>query len=511
MRNDNHLVIPNLIRNLWVGAFVVVTLLAVLFALADFAQADNPETVDVVVAIEPALKLEIVNCDPIQEDKTNLEIPDVAPSAGFSSTCQTLSISTNRPGYELLARVSSSNPNYSSGSPTNALLYTDATSKNPIPAIPMTAAAVTAPAALTPNNWGFAITSPNSTLAAASPLNGFDNSTDYASTPATSKYANLPTTDTQIYQTNQTVTPLDEFDFYYAVAINTSQAAGTYANRITYSVVGADIPEPVYAACVNGPAFKGDIGDILNAGTTTDGWSIGDTGIATDARGDGQQYCIGKLADGNVWMLNNLKLGSLDTTIDLTPADTNIASNWTLPRIDNTISSLDYDTPRLYAYVDGQSGFSLSIPNSEETDINSPNFTGYYYNWCAATAGQVTTCVSAATMPNDATQDICPANWRIPTGDSSGEFAALSTAMATANDNSAYQNFRFDGPFRGVLAGNRNGSNWTGQGIGGIVWSASHHPDGSPVAFGPFFFSDSIDLGDFWDRYNNLSVRCLLN
>jgi uncharacterized protein (TIGR02145 family) len=295
--------------------------------------------------------------------------------------------------------------------------------------------------------------------------------------------------------------------------------AGTYKTTITYTAIGEEVLEPPEIACVTGKHFKGAIGDIIDAAITTQAWDIGDTGIATDDRGDGQEYCIGKLADNNIWMLNNLKLGSLDNTIELTPADTNITADWTLPQIDNTITSYDYEAPRLYAMVDGQSNFSLSTPNSTETDITSQNFAGYYYNWCAATAGLAsTTCKPSNEEPPDATQDICPANWRMPTGGSSGEFAILNGSMynntpspADASTDPIHAaNFQFNGPFRGDLAGFRNGSYWGDQGYYGSVWSTSHYPGSSYNAFELYFGSDNVRPNDFWNRYGGLSVRCLL-
>ena len=53
----------------------------------------------------------------------------------------------------------------------------------------------------------------------------------------------------------------------------------------------------------------------------------------TDTRADNQTYQVAKLADNNCWMLNNLKLGSNSGTTLLTPQDTDITSNFTLPQL----------------------------------------------------------------------------------------------------------------------------------------------------------------------------------
>lgn len=128
-----------------------------------------------------------------------------------------------------------------------------------------------------------------------------------------------------------------------------------------------------------------------------------------DPRGAGQNYQVAKLADGNCWMLNNLKLGSTTGTMTLTPSDTNIASNLTLPQVTNasfteepdeeTINHL-FDDPIVYGPVPGDTG------------TGSTNY-GYLYNWSAATAGESRT--SHTEEDGDAPYSICPANWRLPT------------------------------------------------------------------------------------------------
>jgi uncharacterized protein (TIGR02145 family) len=246
----------------------------------------------------------------------------------------------------------------------------------------------------------------------------------------------------------------------------------------------------------------------------------------TDIR-DGQVYLVGKLADGNCWMLNNLKLGSLVNDITLTPADTNVTTDWVLPRIDNTNVNPYYDAPRLYAFVAGQSNFSTTKPNSEEVNIDSKDFAGYYYNWCAATAGTLsTTCTPQIVMPTDAVQDICPAGWRIPkggnAGDTSNEFDQLSAKMAGYTDNQGQyeddfdyfdptfiENFLFEGPFRGVLAG--SGGSWVNLGLYGYIWSMSYTTYSAQNAFGLSFAESSIiPVWRGGGRGASLSVRCLL-
>jgi hypothetical protein len=77
-------------------------------------------------------------------------------------------------------------------------------------------------------------------------------------------------------------------------------------------------------------------GRIDYAGTLK-GWgqvlilTLADNRGATPA--DYRTYRIAKLADNKCWMLDNLKLGSTTGTTTLTPSDSNITSNFTLPQV----------------------------------------------------------------------------------------------------------------------------------------------------------------------------------
>jgi uncharacterized protein (TIGR02145 family) len=473
-------------------------------AMSSSVQANYTDTAnsDLYLSVGPVVSLSISNCDSSEPSNVNLSI-EPSSIGSFGSTCQNIGVAANTPGYSLSIKTSSTD-----------LLYQNPTSLTPAPIVASTDKLMNNPAVLSNDTWGFAIEK----QAGMDSGIGFDAT--YTIDNENNKYAKLLTTDQTIYQTDkalgETPTPLDTFTAYYGAKLTLATIAGEYRTTITYSAIGADVPEPPEIACVTGRKFKGDVGDIRNVAAKTAAWGVGYTGIATDTRGDGQEYCIGELADGNIWMLNNLKLGSLTSPIVLTPTDTNIASNWTLPQIDNSTTGIEvawYDAPHSYALISDQPVFNVAKPNSEETGINSPNFAGYYYDWCAATAGIVTTtCAPSGNMPPDAIQDICPANWRMPIGGSSGEFATLSTAMTDANNNSAYQNFQFDGPFRGAFAGFRWGpsSSWEYQGDYGYIWSASRSTAANYFAVSLSFRSGVVFPDQGTNRDAGLPVRCLL-
>ena len=224
----------------------------------------------------------------------------------------------------------------------------------------------------------------------------------------------------------------------------------------------------------------------------------------TDSRGGTTRtYQVAKLADGKCWMLNNLKLGSTTGTTTLTPADSNVAANFTLPQLITTGAS-SYDAPQAIGPVPGDTG------------TGATNY-GYLYNWPAATAGASRTSNPAGS--GDAQYSICPANWRLPSGGDTGEFAMLNAKMnnATATTPSAsggtgyYQNWQATGPFKGAFSGWRSGS-FNAQGSYGHLWSRSAHASAAGYAHSAYFGSSYVNP-DYSsnDRYYGFGVRCLLN
>ena len=235
----------------------------------------------------------------------------------------------------------------------------------------------------------------------------------------------------------------------------------------------------------------------------------------TDSRGGTTQtYEVAKLADNRCWMLNNLKLGSTSGTITLTPSDSNVASNFTLPQL-TTTGVNDYDNARAYG----------PLTSAGDTGSSATNY-GYLYNWSAATAGE-----SRTTMPagsGNTPHSICPASWRLPTGGDwdapTNEFSTLNARMAGLSgvtdpgytdsnywDTPFYQNWQTTGPFKGVFSGAWWDGSFLDQGDYGYVWSSSANPDNADNAFFASFYSDEVYPGDNNNRDVGMAVRCLLN
>jgi len=228
----------------------------------------------------------------------------------------------------------------------------------------------------------------------------------------------------------------------------------------------------------------------------------------TDTRGDNQIYQVAKLADGHCWMLENLKLGSTTGTLTLTPSDTNVASNFTLPQL-TTTGTADFDNPGAYGPVTGDTG---------EGETNY----GYLYNWPAVTAGESRT--SHTEADGDAPYSICPANWRLPTvgfsydeetdsSTASGDYSNLDIAFGGtgqyADSGVSIAQWQHNGPFKGVFSGYWYGE-FDYQGGGGGFWSASAHPDDAGLAFLADFNESEVRPADLNIRGAGFSVRCLL-
>lgn len=136
---------------------------------------------------------------------------------------------------------------------------------------------------------------------------------------------------------------------------------------------------------------------------------------------------------------------------------------------------------------------------------------GIYYNYCAATVG--TYCYASdggVDIPDtiiDAAQDICPANWRMPTGGTQGEYAALFDKYnntQNATDASSLQ-YSLSTPLSGAF--NDNTADY--QGLYGDWWSSTNYNTSSMR----LLYASSTTVGPFnyYGRYGGLTIRCLVS
>ena len=203
---------------------------------------------------------------------------------------------------------------------------------------------------------------------------------------------------------------------------------------------------------------------------------------------DNNVYYVARLADGNCWMLDNLRLGST-STIALTSANTNSNGNFTLPA---SISS------GFNSYTAAQINVASKDTVASTKYGSGSGKIGVYYNYCAASAGTI----CSSSNSSNASYDICPKGWRMPTGGSSGEYQALYTAYSS--------NVTI---FRNALSTPHSGYFYYGsaynQGSNGNFWSSTRY-NGSDMYY---LYVDSSRVGstDYSNTRNyGYSVRCLL-
>jgi uncharacterized protein (TIGR02145 family) len=185
----------------------------------------------------------------------------------------------------------------------------------------------------------------------------------------------------------------DTTDLTLHFVIDSTVTSGTKQLKLAYKVADNAATDPVTMQDMTTAYCQ-------NTMTTYDGTNEDAVVTLNDPRGDGQTYRVAKLADGNCWMLDNLKLGSTSGATALTPADSNVGSNFSLPQLATT-GTADPDNPGAYGPVPGDTGAGATSY-------------GYLYNWSAATAGESTT--SHDETAGNAPYSICPANWRLPIG-----------------------------------------------------------------------------------------------
>ena len=190
------------------------------------------------------------------------------------------------------------------------------------------------------------------------------------------------------------------------------------------------------------------------------GSSDGATATLRDRR-DNNTYTIAKI-NGNCWMTQNLRLAGGTT---LTSTYSNVSSSYTIPTTDLTSGD---------SYTDGR------IHNSGSTT------TGYWYNFCAASAG--TNCQTSTAT--NTTYDICPKGWRLPTN---SEFGTISgTSYISAFSPVTVGSYRY-----GSLTNTSNG-NW---------WSSTAR--NSEFQYYLYYNGSSLNTSSSGYKHYGLYVRCI--
>ena len=248
---------------------------------------------------------------------------------------------------------------------------------------------------------------------------------------------------------------------------------------------------------------------------------VGATETLIDSR-DNTTYMAGRLKDGKCWMLDNL---ALDPTNSTTAANMNASNtNATQEAIANLLNGgsttagwsntavADVDTN----FYDG--GYTVPRINNASKDTLVPSYgpastsgqakAGIYYNFCAAsvstycyTSGQG---IDVSDTIIDAPQDICPANWRMPTGGNTGEYSTLAQKYTNIAIETNSLQYNLSTP----LSGYCYGSSAYYQGSSGDWWSSTYSISYDMYSLG--VGSTNVSLYSSNKRNYGLSMRCLM-
>lgn len=214
-------------------------------------------------------------------------------------------------------------------------------------------------------------------------------------------------------------------------------------------------------------------------------------------------------------MQDNLALDLTNSTVlnGMSESNTN-ASNTTLGYLKGTSTGTTSDKYATAKVANWTSSYSYSAPlvnmgykNTVPTDATS-TAGGYkiggYYNYCAASAGSY--CygngTSQGTSSGNATESICPKGWRLPTGNTSGEYQAL---YSNSNYNT-YANYRaaLHLPLSGYFDNGSPGN----QGSNGSFWSSTRSSNNNMYRL--YLDTSGISPALSNGRLYGISVRCVL-
>lgn len=262
--------------------------------------------------------------------------------------------------------------------------------------------------------------------------------------------------------------------------------------------------------------------------------SEGDLIALQDSR-DSNVYTVAKLADGNCWMTENLKLDPSDSNTSITASNTNNPTN-TFIDTDITLSNITDKTGKK-AYTNNyfrtctdtnstngptcmdQISFGLGNLTGTSSNYSSSNQTtrwyayGIMYNWYTATAGNGTYSKSSGVTDGD----ICPAGWHLPYGGSGtgtkggntdGGFYYLGSRLGATSSNATSSNIWRSYPNNFVYSGYYLGTSAYSRGSDGYYWSSTATNNTYGYSLG--FRSSAVFPGtDIDNKYYGQAVRCL--
>ena len=242
---------------------------------------------------------------------------------------------------------------------------------------------------------------------------------------------------------------------------------------------------------------------------------------------------IGRLSDGNCWLLDNLRLDPLDSTVRGRMSSSNTNAS------DTAINSFKYgggtasDQYAMYPVANGASDSKYATPlvntkNKNKTGVSYAGKYGVHYNFCAASAGSY--CYGndnssdddglTGNPTEDATEDICPKGWHLPIGGNTtenGSFSQLGRVMdgngnlQTGNDGKAASRKWRSYPNNFLYSGYQYNSRADGRSHYSVLWSSTAFA--AARAFYMYFGGSIASPGtnaDLGKQYG-YTIRCVAN
>ncbi len=324
---------------------------------------------------------------------------------------------------------------------------------------------------------------------------------------------------------------------YFFTGWNTeSDGSGTsYANTAQYyAKVGTEITNVTLYAIwerIIDMTTVTTSGNIPN--NCTDNTPVRNLRLVYDPR-DNETYWIAELCDGKIWMLDNLRLDltkalpsySGSDKITLTTSNTNASgqaiSCLTTGSYNGVACTGPYATSAVIqstswgttgtAYTQAKINKDYSEDIAPVTYGQGDGKVGIYYNYCAVSAGSYCYAQNAGVdITNswrDIESDICPAGWRLPTGNTNSDdntrITDYGTLYAAYNSDATIVRNTLSTPLSGYFVNNSQNT----LGARGYLWSSTYSDTN-------FMFTLSVYPSDVYPsgtnyRHYGFSVRCVL-
>jgi uncharacterized protein (TIGR02145 family) len=297
-----------------------------------------------------------------------------------------------------------------------------------------------------------------------------------------------------------------------------------------------------YVDSWNGETYDGDGRDVrfliqdMTPEICASATAIDSEAYVLDVR-DQTSYHIVKARDNRCWMQDHLALDPSVSAVAsiLSSSNTNASeeaiynylhgsstaphAGWSTSAVENRNDGfVGRENPYLNTSQKDKTRSDFDDPEDPLTEANDWKF-GAYYNFCAASAG--TYCYNQYTIndrPNtaiDAEYDICPANWRLPTGgpiSSTGNNAGGGEIQKNYDayyDQSGNQYTRWRKALHVAAPGYfySNFMNFRASSV--YIWSSTCHPsDGDRWYLG--YGRSILDAQNtYYGRYDGYTIRCI--